>query len=73
MLEIEGKYITTSNYNKFTKEIIDVTIKRKELVYKNDIYNLAINFDLNTKLNTWETKSDLKVEQEKCQNCKHMI
>ena len=52
MLEIEGKYITTSNYNKFTKEIIDVTIKRKELVYKNDIYNLAINSDLNTRLNT---------------------
>lgn len=34
--EIETRYFTTSDYNKFTGEILDLKIK-KELVYKYDI------------------------------------
>ena len=30
--EIESKYITTTGYNKFTKNIVDISIKVKNLV-----------------------------------------
>ena len=36
--EIESKYITTSDHNKFTKDIIDNSIKSKNLVTKTDYY-----------------------------------
>ena len=29
MLEIEGKYFTTSDHNEFTKDILDTKIKNK--------------------------------------------
>ena len=34
--EIESKYITTADYNKFAKGIIDNSIKSKNLVTKTD-------------------------------------
>ena len=34
---IEGKYFTTANYDKFTSDIRDVKIKQKELVNKSYI------------------------------------
>ena len=36
-LHIESKYITTTDYNKFTKDIVDNSIKSKELFDKSDI------------------------------------
>ena len=65
VLEIEGKSITDSNYNKFTSNILGTKIKQKELVNKSDISNLMKNFDLNIKLATLETKAELKAEQHK--------
>ena len=40
ILDIEKKYLTASNYNKFTKEILDTKIKEKKLTDQSDISNL---------------------------------
>ena len=45
ILEIEGKYITTSHY-KFTSNILNAQTKQKELVNKFDIFNHVQLFDL---------------------------
>ena len=50
ILQIEGKYFTTSDYNKCTSGILDAKIKQKELVNKSDISSLVKNSNLNTKL-----------------------
>ena len=39
--KFRGKNITTYDYNKFTKEILDARIKQKELVNKSNISNPA--------------------------------
>ena len=58
-------YFITSNYNKFTKEILDAKIKEKKLVDQSDICNLVRNSDLSTKLATFVKKAELKAEQDK--------
>ena len=55
--EIEGKYFTTADYDKFTSNILDSKIKQKELVKKSNISNLINNSDLNTKLTILEAKA----------------
>ena len=65
ILEIEVKYFTTSDYNKFTSDILDAKVKQKELVNKSNISNLVKNPDLNAKLATLATKAELKAEQDK--------
>ena len=35
--DIEGKYFTTADYNKFKSNIVDAKIKEKKLVNKSDI------------------------------------
>ena len=49
----------TSDYNKFTSDILDKKIKQKELVKKSD------NSELATKLTTLATKTGLKAERDK--------
>ena len=44
--EIENKYITTTDYNKFTKNIVDNNIKSKNLVDKSAISGFINNVDL---------------------------
>ena len=62
MLGIEAKYFTTSDYNKFTSEIVEVKRKEKNwLVNKSSISNL-VKSDLITKLATFATKAQLKAE-----------
>ena len=46
MLDIEKKNFTASDYNKFTKEILDAKIKETELVDKSYISNLVKSSDL---------------------------
>ena len=65
ILKIEGNYIATSDYNKFTTVILDAKLKQKELFNKCDIYSLVKNFDLNTRLKTLVTKAELKANQDK--------
>ena len=65
ILEIEGKYFTTFDYNTCMIDILDGKIKQKEIVTKSDISNLMKKSDLNTKLRTLATKAELKVEQDK--------
>ena len=62
---IEGKYFTSSDYNKFTSNIFNAKIKQKKLVKKSHISNLIKFFDFNTKLASWSAKAELKAEQEK--------
>ena len=59
------KYITTSDYSKFTSDILDVKIKQKELVNNSDVSNHIKISELNTKLATLATKAKLKAEQDK--------
>ena len=43
--EIEGKYLTISDYNKFTSDMLEPKIKQKELVDKSNISNHVKNSD----------------------------
>ena len=62
--DIESKY--TGNYNKFTKNIVDNSIKSKNFVDKFDINGFINNADLDKKkVATVETKTELKAEQDK--------
>ena len=60
ILDIVGKYFTTSDYNKFIKEMSDAKIKEKGTVDKSDISNLVKNSDLNTKPTILASKAELK-------------
>ena len=60
---IESKYITTADYNKFTKDIVDNNIKIKNIVDKPDIAGFINNTGLDEKkLATLATKAELKAE-----------
>ena len=61
---IESKYFTTSDYNKFTRDILDAQTK-KDGVNKCDISKFINNYDLNNKIETLPTKADLKASQDK--------
>ena len=63
--DIEKKYFTSSDYNKFTSGILDSKIKEKGLIDKFSISNLAKNSGLSTKLAILATKAELKAEQRK--------
>ena len=56
--DIERKYFTTTDYNKFTSDTLDVKIKQKNLVEESDISYLVNNTDLNTKLSILATKAE---------------
>ena len=71
--DIEAKYFTTSDYNKFAKEILHAKIKGKGVVDKSDIFYVVKNSDLNTKLTTLAVKAELKAEQDKMRNFKCLI
>ena len=43
LVEVEGKYFSSSDYNKFSITILDTKIKQKGLVNKSDISNLIKN------------------------------
>ena len=47
--DIENNYITTADYNKFTKNIVAERIKSEGLVNKSAIAGLINNADLNEK------------------------
>ena len=71
--EIDKKYFTTSDYNKFTSDILHAKIKQKELISKFNISNLVKGSDLNIKLAILPTKAELKTQQDKIVNCNRMI
>ena len=55
-------YFTTSDYNKFTSDILDSKIKQKKLLNESNISNLVKDSGLNTKLAKLATKTELKAE-----------
>ena len=60
--EFEGKYFPTSDDIKFSNDIVDATIKQKDLVNKSVISNLTKDSDLNVKFTTLATEAELKAE-----------
>ena len=52
LFDIETKYFTTSDYNKFTGEVLNAKIKEKELLNKSDISRL-----IDKKITTLTTKT----------------
>ena len=55
MPDTESKYFTSSDYNKFSNEIINAKIKEKELVDKHEIFGFINNSDLDKKIATLAT------------------
>ena len=62
--EIEGKYLTTFDYNKFTNETLVAKIENKRLVNKSENSEFIKQFDLHN----LATKAELKAEQDKIVN-----
>ena len=66
IFDIESKYITTADYNKFTKDIVANKIKSEGLVNQSDIAGFINNADLDKKkVATLATKAELIAEQGK--------
>ena len=63
--DIESKYITTADYNKFTKDIVASSTKSKNLVDKSAIAGFISNAKLNKKVATLASKAELKAEKDK--------
>ena len=63
MLDIESKCITISDVNKFTKIIVDNSVKSKNFVDKYAISGFINNSDLKTELAKLAKKAELKAEQ----------
>ena len=77
--EVENKIPATSNL--VTTPVLNIKNGKAEnkipvvsnLVKKSDIFDLVKNSDLNTKLASLARRAELKVEQDKIVNCRHMI
>ena len=65
LIDIENKYITAVNQNKFTTQTRGAKIKQKELVNKFDIAALRNKTNVNKKVATLSTKAHLKAKQDK--------
>ena len=63
--DVESKYFTPSDYNKFANNILDAKIKIKEIVNESDISEFIKSADLNENIKTLATKAELKAEQDK--------
>ena len=64
--DIEKKYFTTSDYSKFTNDILNAKLKEKKMYYyKSAIAGFINNADLGKKVGILATKSELKVDQDK--------
>ena len=55
-------YFTTSDYNKFTCDMLGEQTEKKGLVNKFNLCNLVRNYQLNTKFATLATKAELKAK-----------
>ena len=64
ILDIEFKYFTTADYNKFTIQTLDANIKQKELLDKNAFSGFINNDDLDKNVAALATKAKSKAEQD---------
>ena len=65
ILDIESKYFTTADYNKFTSQTLDAKIKQKKVIDKSNIADFINNADLHKKKSNISDKTELKAEQDK--------
>ena len=56
ILDTESKHFTTTDYNKFTSQILDAKIKQKRWVDKSAIAGFINNADLDKKSNNISNK-----------------
>ena len=63
MLDINS--FTTSDYNKFTSEILEMKTEEKGWVDKSNVANLIKISDWHAKLETLATKTELNPQQDK--------
>ena len=59
MSNIVSKYITTADYNKFNKNVVDNSTKSKNLVDKSAINGFINNVKLDEKVAALATKAEL--------------
>ena len=62
------KKSTTSDYNKFTSNILDTKITQKQLLNKSDLGEKIKTLVTNEKTKTLATKTELKTKQDKIVN-----
>ena len=62
--DMESKYITTADYNKFNKDVVDNSIKSKNLVDKL-FQDSQTMLNYIKKVTTLATKAELKEQQDK--------
>ena len=63
--DIEAKQFNTSNYNKFTGEILNKKIKQKGIADRSNISGFIDNSNLEKKIATVVTNTELKVKQDR--------
>ena len=73
ILDIELKYFTTSNYNKFTNEIIGNKVKEITLLNKSDVSGFIDNSNVNKNITTLNNKSRIKSRAKKSPSFKRLI
>ena len=62
---MEKKYFTSSDYNKFTSNILDAKITQKKLVNESGLDEKIKALATKEEIKTLATKAELKVEQDK--------
>ena len=65
MSEMEIKYLTSSDYNKFTSNALDAKITQKKLVNESYLNEKIKTLETKEELKTLATKAELKAEQDK--------
>ena len=71
--EMDKIYFTTSIYSKFKNNILDIKIKKKELVNQSDISEFVNNSNLDKKIKTLATKTVLKGKKDKIVKLEHTL
>ena len=59
------KYFTTSDYNRFTNNILDTKITQKKLVIESDLNKKIKTLATKDDIKTLATKTELNAEQDK--------
>ena len=63
--EMEKKYFTTSEYNKFTSNTFDAKLTQKKLVNEYNLNEKITTLAAKEEIETLATKTELKVDQDK--------
>ena len=62
---MEDKCFSTSEYNKFTNNILDTKVTQKKLINESDLNEKIITFATKEEIKKWAIKAELKMEHDK--------